>query len=165
MVNEVLRRSAQQPGRDGEGASRAGDEQLAVYGDDPQYLSEAACDYLQMNLADDAAAVLRSIASAGGAHPMVCLYRGYLADLSGNREEARHYTEGAELPVDYVFPFRTETLAVLETGLRLLPDNWRLHYWLGTLLVAKQRWEEGFEHLLAAERQQPTLRGALSQPG
>jgi tetratricopeptide (TPR) repeat protein len=136
----------------------AGDEQLAVYGDDPQYYLEAACDYLQMNLADDAAAVLalRQSRRPAAPHPMVCLYRGYLADLSGNREEAlRHYTEGAELPVDYVFPFRTETLAVLETGLKLLPDNWRLHYWLGTLLVAKQRWEEGLEHLLAAERQQP----------
>ena len=137
----------------------AGDEQLAAFNDEPQDYLEAACDYLQWNLADDAAAVLALYRTRRTAtpHPLVCLYQGYLADRSGNRATAlRHYAEAAELPVDYVFPFRTESLAVLETGLKLLPDNWRLHYWLGTLLVAKHRWEEGLEHLLAAERQQPS---------
>jgi tetratricopeptide (TPR) repeat protein len=134
------------------------EEPPAVLRDDPQPYLEVACDYLQMNLDDDAAATLDRYAQGPetAAHPIVCFYRGYLADRAGHTEMAeKHYRRGVDLSPDYVFPFRTETLAVLDRGLRRLPHHWPLHYYLGTLLVAKLRWEEGLEHLRAARREEP----------
>ena len=78
-------------------------EQLSVLSDDPQYYLEAACNYLEMNFADDAAGVLELYQSRPGAapHPLICLYRGYLADFSGDRSSAaRLYAEGAAMPAD-----------------------------------------------------------------
>ena len=133
-------------------------DSLAVLRTDPQHYLEVACDYMQMNLHEDAAATLELYGRQPGAppHPMVCFYQGYLADKAGKPESAReHYARGAKLSPDYVFPFRTESLAVLRTGLRLLPRDWKLHYYLGTLLTAKLRWKEGVDHLVAARRQEP----------
>ena len=62
---------------------------------------------------------------------------------------------GTKLSPDYVFPFRTESLAVLEAGLRYSPSDWKLHYYLGTLLTAKLQWHQGLEHLVAARKEKP----------
>jgi len=131
---------------------------LGVLRNDPQYYLEVACDYLQMNLVRDAAAVLEQYRGQPGAapHPLVCFYQGYLADRSGDADRAKaHYAEGIELAPDYVFPFRTESLAVLETGLRYCPNDWKLQYYLGTLLTAKLQWQEGLKYFVAAREQQP----------
>lgn len=133
-------------------------ESLAALRNDPQYYLEAACDYLQMNLHQDAIAVLEQYAQQPGAapHPFVCFYQGYLADRAGDAKSAKsHYAQGAKLSPDYVFPFRTESLAVLRAGLRHLPDDWKLRYYLGTLLTAKLQWREGLEQLLAARKAEP----------
>ncbi|NLF71840.1 MAG: DUF5107 domain-containing protein [Candidatus Anammoximicrobium sp.] len=131
---------------------------LAVLRNDPQTYLEVACDYLQMNLHQDAAAVLEQYGRQPGAvpHPFVCFYQGFLADRAGKPAAAKtHYAQGAALSPDYVFPFRTESLAVLETGLRHLPGDWKLQYYLGTLLTAKLQWREGLEQLLAARQAKP----------
>ncbi len=133
-------------------------ESLAALRNDPQYYLEAACDYLQMNLHQDAIAVLEQYGQQSGAapHPFVCFYQGYLADRAGDAKSAKsHYAQGAKLSPDYVFPFRTESLAVLRAGLRHLPGDWKLHYYLGTLLTAKLQWREGLEQLLAARKAEP----------
>ncbi len=139
--------------------ARLGDaSHLAVLRGDPQNYLETACDYLEMNLWKDAGATLALACSRATVepHPFVHFYRGYLADRDGqNAEAAEHYRCGMELSTDYVFPFRNESIAVLETGLRHVPDGWKLHYYLGTLLLAKLRWQEGREHLLAAEKASP----------
>lgn len=126
--------------------------------EDPQVWIEAACVYLEMNLLDDATAALQPFTERPGsaAHPFVHFYLGYLANRTGQPEEARaHYDRGVALDVKSVFPFRTESLAVLQTGLKLEPDQWKLHYYLGALLTAKRRWQEGLEQFQAAERSDP----------
>jgi len=136
----------------------AGRDTLAVLRNDPQYYLEVACDYMQMNFHNDAIAVLEQYGQQPGAlpNPLVFFYQGYLADRSGRSESARaYYAQGTKLSPDYVFPFRVESLAVLEAGLRYLPSDWKLHYYLGTLRTAKLQWHEGLEHLVAARKEKP----------
>ncbi len=135
-----------------------GESELAILRDDPQYYLEAACDYVEMNLPDDAVSTLKLYEGRSGAaeHPFVYFFLGYLADKSKDCESAKNYYDrGARLSPDYVFPFRNESLAVLETGIRYLPNDWKLHYYLGTLLTAKFRWQEGLDHFLAAQKASP----------
>lgn len=141
-----------------EQALLGGPDRLAILRNDPQAYLETACDYLEMGYRDDAAAVLRQYQGRPSAqpHPMVEFYLGYLADLAHQPDKAKeHYGRGAAMPIRYVFPLRNEELAVLETGLRHLPDDWRLHAILGTLLAAKQRGAEAREHLTKAVQAKP----------
>lgn len=132
--------------------------ELATLRGDPQYYLEAACDFMEMNLWEEARATLSLASESPGVepHPFVHFYLGYLADHHRQSPaNAAHYRRGAELPTDYVFPLRSESVDVLRVGLRQLPEEWKLHYYLGTLLTAKLRWQEGLEHLLSAEKASP----------
>lgn len=127
----------------------------AVLANDPQYYIEAACAYLEMGLADDARTALELADQNPSVrrNPFLDFYLGYLADRAGDRSAAeRRYAAGLSRPTDYVFPFRSEDFEVLHVGLRLRPDDWKLHYYLGTLLAARRRWQEGLEHLRIAAR-------------
>ena len=131
--------------------------QLDLLRDDAQEYLEAASAYAEMNLWDDAAAALRLCeGKAAGKHPFVLFHLGYLADRKGDRDAAKdYYQRGLRIAPDYVFPSRVEDLAVLETGLRYAPDDWKLNYYLGVLLTASMRWQEGLEHFQAAEKASP----------
>jgi len=133
----------------------AGEDGLKLLEDDPQYYLEAACGYIEMNLFEDAVRTLELCRKKPGSrqHPFVDFFLGYLADRMGQPDRAEScYKRGLALSPKSVFPFRTESLAVLQTGLRYDPECWKLHYYLGTLLTAKFRWREGLEHFLAAEK-------------
>lgn len=117
--------------------------------DDPQNAIEAACDYAEMNLISDALATLELYLkqTKTAPHPMVYFYLGYYRDKLGKQASAREaINKGVEASPDYVFPFRTEDFKVLETALRYRPTDWRLHYYLGNLFVAKLSWVEGLRH-------------------
>lgn len=134
------------------------DDDRSLLSQDPQYYLEAACAYLEMNLLNDAVHILERYRSRSGTHqhPFIDFYLGYLADRKGQQEIARSsYQRGLALSTQSVFPFRVESLDVLQTGLRYEPENWKLHYYLGTLLTAKRRWREGLEQFLAAEKSSP----------
>ena len=125
---------------------------------DPQYSLEAACAYLEMGLLEDASKALELCQDTPGvpSHPFVAFFLGYLADRMGQADRARScYEKGLALSPKSLFPFRTESLAVLQTGLRYQPDHWKLHYYLGTLLTAKLRWREGLKHFVAAQKSSP----------
>ena len=135
-----------------------GKDELSVLNDDPQYYIEAACGYLEMNLLEDAVLALELYQRRPDAqqHPFVDFFLGYLADRMGPLDRAESsYERGLEISPKSVFPFRTESLAVLQTGLRYAPEDWKLHYYLGTLLTAKLRWREGLEHFLTAAKAEP----------
>ena len=134
-----------------------GDESLlSVLRDDPQEYLEAACAYMQMNLFDDASAVLGLAEKRTAPHPFVFLYMSYLADRSGNRQAASELCRKAlRLSPDYIFPFRLEDLAVLQSALRYAPDDWKPHYYTGLLLASWMRYDEAIEHFQAAARPSP----------
>lgn len=120
--------------------------------DDPQYYVEAACDYAEMGLAASATAAL---AFAKDRHPLVALYRAYDGQAGGGEDAKEAVRAGLDLSPDYVFPFRTEDEAVLRAALEHRPNEWKLHYYLGTLLASKHRWQEGLKHFQTAEKQAP----------
>jgi tetratricopeptide (TPR) repeat protein len=158
LIDGVLAEDPLNPLARIERALLGGQDRQVSLPDDPQDYLEAACDYLEMNRSEDALAALELCRAQPGVakHPLVCFYLGHLADRLGKPEAAKQfYAEGCRLPLDYVFPFRAEDEAVLNDGLRLLGDSWQLHYYLGTLLAAKNRWQEGLKHLSAASSRSP----------
>lgn len=121
---------------------------------DQNYL-ELAAGYLNDGLNEEAEDVLRRYK---GTNPMVDYYIGYIADMKGNKEEAaKHFRTGSDRPVDYVFPFRLESVKVLETSLKYFSYDSKPWYYLGNLLYDRQPqkaiecWEKavGFETSLA----------------
>lgn len=129
-----------------------GKDACQTLGDDPQYYLEASCDFAEMGLVKNAVAAL-DLAKAD--HPLLALYRArYKAD--GQPQAAKEECRRAfELSADYAFPFRSEDEAVLNAALRQCPKEWKLHYYLGTLLASRNRWQEALKHFQAAETQSP----------
>ncbi|MCJ7680978.1 MAG: tetratricopeptide repeat protein, partial [Candidatus Aminicenantes bacterium] len=127
---------------------------------DPQYDLEAALDYLDLSLVEDAARILESALSLNPDKPSPILFY-HLFDLNrslGREEKAAAFLKKAQgCPPDYVFPFRIETEKVLKAALISDPSDWKAHYYLGNLLVSKFRWEEGFAHYEQAASFSPPL--------
>lgn len=74
-----------------------------------------------------------------GKNPIILYYLGYIEYNEGNTNEARRlFSEGSSLPVDYIFPFRLETVKVLKLVSRLNSTDARPLYYLGNLLFDKQ---------------------------
>ncbi len=99
---------------------------------DQNYL-ELGIAYLNDGLTDEAEDVLRRFS---GKNPEICYYLGYLQDKKGNKAEAEKlFKEGSELPVDYVFPFRLETVNILKRVSEYRPDDAKPWYYLGNLYI------------------------------
>ena len=138
---------------------QGGADELSLLRDDPEYYLETACDYGGMNLNEDAVAVLKLYQDRKGAtqHPFVFYHLGYYWQTLGRTDVARDYfVKGSQVSPDYVFPFRSESETALRMGLSFFPDDWKMHYYLGTLLTARLRWEEGLTHLKKAEAASPS---------
>jgi len=102
---------------------------------DQNYL-ELGIAYLNDGLTDDAEEVFKRFSSR---NPLISYYLGYILDKKGNKSEAaRLFREGSELPVDYIFPFRLETVNVLELAAGYNRDDAKPWYYLGNLLFDKQ---------------------------
>jgi tetratricopeptide (TPR) repeat protein len=83
------------------------------------------------------------------AYPILHYYYAYLNLRKGDVMEAGSYFRSATaLPTDHVFPFRFETLEVLDAAIRYDPEDARAWYYLGNILYdhqpgrAIQCWEE-----------------------
>lgn len=101
---------------------------------------------------DDAIDVLQRLRdtpdAAGASHPMVHYHLGYYRHLQGKDDLARdHYHHARSLPSAYSFPFRPQSIAVLEHASTLDPDDAMSHYYLGNLVFdgqperGKAEWE------------------------
>jgi len=134
------------------------ESELGLLRADPEYYLEVAVDYMEMNLLDDALRTLMLWGKEDEAreHPIVDYYLGYLNDKLGNKDTAQKYFKKASTGrPDYVFPFRIETESVLRLALTYNHDDWKAYYYLGNLLCAKLRWEEGLECFEKAARYSP----------
>jgi len=122
-------------------------------GFDQNYL-ELAAGYINDGLLTDAEDVLKRYE---GKNQEINYYLGYLQDKKGNRTEAEKYFAAASgLPVDYGFPFRLESVKVLELASRYNPGDAKPYYYLGNLLYDKQP-EKALENWEKAVRIDPSL--------
>jgi len=102
---------------------------------DQNYL-ELGIAYLNDGMTDDAEDVFKRFT---GKNPIIYYYIGFIQDKKGNASEAeRLFREGSELPVDYIFPFRLETVSILKKVSEYRTDDAKPWYYLGTLLYDKQ---------------------------
>jgi len=97
---------------------------------------ELAAGYMNDGLLTEAADILMRFK---GDDPEINYYLGYLADKKGNKPEAaKYFSKGSVQSVDFCFPFRLETVNVLETALKYKPDDSRAYYYLGDIMYDKQ---------------------------
>ena len=102
---------------------------------DQNYL-ELAVGYINDGLDEEARDVLLRF---NGKDPIVTYYLGYLSDKKGNKAEAeKYFKSGSGQSVDYCFPFRLETIRVLETALKYNSSDSKAYYYLGNILYDKQ---------------------------
>lgn len=102
---------------------------------DQNYL-ELGIGYMNDDLTDEAENVFRRFS---GKNPEICYYLGYIQDKKGNKAEAQKlFKEGSELPVDFVFPFRLETVNILKKVSEYRRDDAKPWYYIGNLLYDKQ---------------------------
>ena len=124
----------------------------AIRGEVQSYL-ELAADYMDCGFTDEAIDVLtravRSEADGAGSYPMVHYYLGYLHQQKGQtRQAGRHFQRASQMPTDYCFPFRLESIDVLRAAIERNPSDARAYYYLGNLLYdiqpdeALRQWEK-----------------------
>jgi tetratricopeptide (TPR) repeat protein len=102
---------------------------------DQNYL-ELGIAYLNDGLTDEAEDIFKRF---NGKNPLICYYLGYIQDKRGKKSEAvKLFKEGSGLPVDYIFPFRLETVNVLNLASLYNTNDAKPWYYLGNLLYDKQ---------------------------
>jgi tetratricopeptide (TPR) repeat protein len=124
----------------------AGAEQQAlrkIMRDDPQNYLSLAVDYGDCALWGEALDVLTRAARPGDAQakvdPMVYYYLGYYSEMEGEKAKAAQYFRRAsEMPPDYCFPFRWESVDVLQHALKSDPRDAHAYYYLGNLYYDSQ---------------------------
>ncbi len=104
---------------------------------------ETAVDYGNCALWDEAIGSLRLLADSKGKeecrHAMVYYYLGYFYEKKGNAEKAsEYYRTAGKMPPDYCFPFRLETIDVLNCAMNNNPSDALAPYYLGNLLYDNQ---------------------------
>jgi tetratricopeptide (TPR) repeat protein len=78
-----------------------------------------------------------------GAIPLVYYTLGWLEEKRRDQKASRqHFRTAAALPPDYCFPARLEEIGILETAMRVNPQDARAPYYLGNLLYDRRRHDE-----------------------
>lgn len=108
-----------------------------------QWYIELSLEYAHAGLWDDAISFLsmidKRINDKGSDNPMVYYYLGFYNYQKEEESKAMEYFNYArKQSPDYVFPFRLESIEVLELAMKVNPDDPRAPYYLGNLLFEKQ---------------------------
>ena len=97
---------------------------------------ELAVDYLNDGMLSEAQDVLERYE---GEDPIIEYYLGYIQDKLGNKQGAtKHFQQAQRISIDYTFPYRLETVKVLNRALDYNPKDGKVHYYLGNILYNKQ---------------------------
>ena len=123
--------------------------QLAVFerlvADDPQYILDLACFYLDSGLIQDAISILEE-AGKYLHHPMVYYLGAYLHNLQNQKEKAKQCLgQAEEIGPEKVFPSRLWEVIALYDGLNNNPEDFKAMYYLGNFLYAHQRFSEAID--------------------
>jgi len=130
---------------------------ITLMRNEAQNYLELAVDYGNPGFWDESIDILTIITESGSKNvsdfPLLYYYLGYYRGKQGSDENAlKYYTLGSEMPPDYCFPFRMESVDVLEHALKKNPGDARAHYYLGNLLFEEQperairEWEESIKY-------------------
>lgn len=125
---------------------------------------ELALYYLNNGFTADAEEILTA-AESSRPYPTVEYYLGYIADRRGDKSAAEEWFRKAESgSIDYVFPFRLETVDVLKKAIEYIPESAVTWYYLGDLYYQKQP-EKAIEAWNEAVRIKPDFAMALRNIG
>jgi len=117
---------------------------------------ELATAYAGSGLYGEAENILSGFAEGQDAtklNPMVNYLQGYFKQMQGDSSAvAGFFEKGANGPVIYTNPHRLEGMAALEAALHLNPNDANAHHFLGNLLYAIGRREEGLAQWKEAVR-------------
>jgi tetratricopeptide (TPR) repeat protein len=104
----------------------------------------AGCGYF-----DEAREVLERLEVKGNSYPMLYYYLGYYCSrLDDIKQSSDYYDKARSMPHDYCFPFRDESVTVLNAALQYNPADAMALYYLGNLYYEQQPekavalWEE-----------------------
>jgi tetratricopeptide (TPR) repeat protein len=110
---------------------------------------ELALHYVNLNLTDEAIEVLQ----LAPPYPIISYWLAYLHQDRSDKESVAYLTKALQSSPRLVFPFRQETLPVLEWALHKR-DHWKTKYYLALLYWSRGRIEEAVD-LLAQCANQP----------
>jgi len=114
------------------------EELTCIMRDDVQSYLELATDYINSGFYEEAEDLLSRLEGKND-YPMLYYYLGYCHLALGNKSEAlKYYKLANEKPYIYCFPFRAESISVLEDAMKNNPNDARAPYYLGNLLYEHQ---------------------------
>ncbi|MCX6254845.1 MAG: tetratricopeptide repeat protein [Bacteroidia bacterium] len=120
---------------------------------DQNYL-ELAVGYLNDGMFTEAEDILRRFK---GKNQEISYYLGYIRDKNGNKTEAEKlFKEASDQSVDYGFPYRLESVKVLNLASKYHPDDAKPCYYLGNLFYDKQP-QKAIENWENAVKRDPSL--------
>lgn len=128
---------------------------------------EVAAIYANAGFYQEAVDVLTPLSTSAQfpASPMLFYDLGFYCDQLGDQSRAHFYLQkAASLPADYCFPFRLESIDVLQHAIRLQPTDALAHYALGNLLYDWQP-EKAIDHWNAAVALKPAFAAAFRNLG
>jgi len=128
---------------------------------DQNYL-ELAVGYLNEGMLEEADDVLRRRETND---PIIHYYLACIQDKKGNKDEAEKLFEKASsLSEDYCFPYRLETINVLNKALEYNKNDGKAYYYMGNILYDKQP-ERAIKHWHEAVNTDPELAMAYRNLG
>jgi tetratricopeptide (TPR) repeat protein len=100
---------------------------------------ELSTGYGNCGFYEEAIHILSQLEKKGDQFPMLFYYLGYYWSKLDNEKNAKHYFQQAQLkPHDYCFPFRDESVDVLNEAINYYPDDAKAFYYLGNLYYELQ---------------------------
>jgi tetratricopeptide (TPR) repeat protein len=123
-----------------------------LWNDDVQPYLEMAVNLAGAGMWEEGISALNELLDAHSdksrVNPMVYYWLGYLNEKAGkDNDAAKSYELARQMPSDYCFPFRVESIAVLKHVMERNPKDARAPFYLGNLLydgqpkVATKYWE------------------------
>lgn len=106
-------------------------------GDYDQNYLELVVGYLKDGLITEAQEVL--MLKIDSDNPIILYYLAFVQDKLGDKKSAKsNFVNAGNLPEDYCFPYRLETVNVLKKALEYNPNDGKAYYYLGNILYDKQ---------------------------
>jgi tetratricopeptide (TPR) repeat protein len=99
---------------------------------------EIALYYHSLNLKTEARQILSFIQE----YPVASYWMAYLWEADDQQQAQAYLSQALEMSPLLVFPYREETIPVLQWGLNHSPDEWKTKYYLALVLWSKGRVEE-----------------------